>query len=157
MLTDTVSSSLPNEKAEPKKPQSPGIPFSLLDLNGKTHALDRMDTKRVRAFVFVSTECPISNGYIQTLNDLHSRHKDKLDFYGVVAEPTVTRTQAARHFAEYKANFPTLFDASGLLASVLRPTHVPQAFLLDPDGKIVYSGAIDNAWLAIGRRRPMVE
>jgi len=153
------------ETPEPKKVQSPAIAFSLMDLNGKVHCLEQNDSRRVRAFVFVSTECPISTGSIKTLNELHAKFsKDKnatsekaAEFFGVVSDSTVTRAHAAKHFAEFKAEFPILFDASGLLAQALTPSHVPEAFVLDPDGKLVYRGAIDNSWEALGRRRPKAE
>jgi hypothetical protein len=147
-----------DQKSEPTK--APAITFSLMDLNGTIHSLEQNDNRRVRAFVFVSTECPISNGYIKTLNELHAmiaKSGKVAEFFGVVSDPTVTRTQAAKHFADFKAEFPILFDASGLLAQVLKPSHVPEAFVLDRDGKLVYRGAIDNSWEAIGRRRPKAE
>jgi hypothetical protein len=40
---------------------------------------------------------------------------------------------------------------------VLKPSHVPEAFVLDRDGKHVYRGAIDNAWEVICGRRPQAE
>lgn len=144
-----------DEKA--KAIEKPAITFSLLDLSGKTHTLDQNDARWVRAFVFLSTECPVSNGYVPTLNELRTKFADRVEFFGVVSDPSVTRTQAAKHFAEYKATFPLLFDASGLLATALKPSHVPQAFVLNRDGRLVYRGAIDNAWEAIGRRRPKAE
>ena len=151
-----------DQKSEPTKAQAPApaITFSLMDLNGTIHSLEQNDSRRVRGFVFVSTECPVSNGYIKTLNELHSKiakSEKEAEFFGVVSDPTVTRTQAAKHFADFKAEFPILFDASGLLAQVLMPSHVPEAFVLDRDGKLVYRGAIDNSWEAIGRRRPKAE
>jgi peroxiredoxin len=143
---------------DPARPaEKPVIAFSLLDLTGSTHALDQNDGRRVRAFVFLSTECPIANGSVKTLNDLHAARPKGVDLFGVIVDPSVSRTQAAKHFAEYKAAFPVLFDASGLLAAALKPTHVPQAFVLDRDGRLVYRGAIDNAWEALGRRRPKAE
>jgi peroxiredoxin len=142
---------------KPKTVEKPAITFSILDLNGKTHALDQNDARRVRAFVFLSTDCPVANGYLKTLNQLSAKLPNRLEFYGVVSDPSVTRTQAAKHFTEYQATFPVLFDASGLLATALKPSHVPQAFVLDRDGRLVYQGAIDNAWEAIGRRRPKAE
>jgi peroxiredoxin len=147
-----------DDKPQQKKPVLPAISFSLLDLDGTTHSLDQNDTKRVRAFVFLSTECPVSNGYTKTLNELHTKLSRKgVDLFGVVADSSVTRTQATKHFAEFKTTFPILFDASGLLLQALKPSHVPEAFVLDRDGRLVYRGAIDNAWEAIGRRRPKAE
>jgi peroxiredoxin len=155
-LTSTEGSDL---KAESKKATVSAISFSLIDLKGTPHDLGQNDGKQVRAIVFLSTECPISNGYIRSLNDLHAKYAEThtVDFFGVVADPTVTRDHAVKHFGEYKARFPILVDASGLLAEALKPSHVPEAFVLDRDGKLVYRGAIDNSWEAIGRRRPMAE
>ena len=149
-----------NGQPTTKTATRPAITFSLIDLNGTIHSLEQNDNRRVRAFVFVSTECPVSNGYIKTLNELHAKLGKSgkgAEFFGVVSDPTVTRTQAVKHFAEFKAEFPVLFDASGLLAQALKPSHVPEAFVLDRDGKLVYRGAIDNSWEAIGRRRPKAE
>lgn len=50
-----------------------GLTFSLLDLCGTAHELGQNDLARVRAFVFLSTECPIANSYTRTLNELHER------------------------------------------------------------------------------------
>lgn len=140
------------------KPSEPAITFSLLDLKGATHPLDQNDGQRVRAYVFLSTHCPVSNGYIQTLNALHARFSEKpVDLYGVVSDASVTRADAVEHFREFKAEFPILFDSSGLLQQALKPTHVPEAMVLDRNGQLVYRGAIDNAWEALGRRRPKAE
>jgi peroxiredoxin len=147
------------EKNE-KQNERPAITFSLTDLKGTTHGLDQNDDKRVRVFVFLSTECPISNGYLKTLNEVRAKIAltgKAVGFFGVVSDPTVTRSAVAKHFEEFKAEFPVLFDASGLLAGVLKPSHVPESFVLDRDGKLVYRGAVDNAWEAIGRRRPQAE
>ncbi len=140
--------------AEPKKIATP---FSLLDLAGNSHTLGQNDKKRVRVFVFLTTECPISNSYTKTLNEIAAKFPDKVDFYGVIADPSITRVQATKHYAEFKATFPVLFDASGFLASALKPTHVPHAFVLDVNSKSVYNGAIDNSWDALLKRRPKTD
>jgi len=138
--------------------QVPSIAFSLLDLQGVTQALATNDEQRVRVFIFLSTECPISNGFLKTLNALQERFAERtVDFYGVLADSSVTRQQAVNHFSEFKVVFPILFDASGLLLRSLKPTHVPEAFVLDGRGQLIYRGAIDNSWEALGRRRPRAE
>ena len=144
------------------KPVVPAVTFSLLDLNGTSHELRQNDAGRVRAFVFLSTECPVSNGYLPTLNELHSslcgRGDSSVELLGVVSDPSIGRAAAAKHFlGEFNTKIPVLFDASGLLAEVLQPTHVPEVFVLDQEGRLVYRGAIDNAWEALGRRRPQAE
>ena len=160
MISASINFGHAYEKTGPGKPEFPAITFSLLDLNGATHSLEQNDARHVRVFVFLSVECPISNSYTKTLNDLQSQFIKSgkvADFFGVVSDPAVTRSQAKKHFDEYKVGFPVLFDASGLLIQALNPSHVPEAFVLDRDGKLVYRGAIDNSWEAIGRRRPKAE
>ncbi|MEZ6088465.1 MAG: redoxin domain-containing protein [Pirellulaceae bacterium] len=132
------------------------IGFDLQDLTGKTHALSQNDHQRTRVFVFLSTTCPISNSYVQELNRLTTALPTKVELYGV-AEPTASRQEAVKHFKDYDAHFPVLFDGSRLLSEVLKPTHVPEAFVLDAQGTVVYRGAIDNAYESIGRRRAKVE
>jgi hypothetical protein len=133
------------------------IAFDLQDLQGKIHSLSQNDQGMVRVFVFLSTACPIASSYIPELNRLTNSAPRGAQIYGVISDSTQNRAEASRHFQAYKASFPVLFDPSGLLADVLRPTHVPEAFVLNADGGIAYRGAIDNAYQSIGRRRANVE
>jgi hypothetical protein len=105
--------------------------------------------------VFLSTECPVSNSYLQTLTDLRrSIDTEKVQWFGVVTDATVKRAEAAEHFEEFKLAIPVLFDPAGYLAAELKPTHVPEAFVLNASGSLVYRGAIDDTWGSVGRRRP---
>ncbi len=149
--------SVANAIAEEGTLASVSIRIDMMDLDGNIHPLSRNDFRRARVFVFLSTTCPISNSYTPELNRIAVENADKIDFYGIVSEPHVKRDEAANHFAEYRIPFPVLFDASGMLANVFRPTHVPEAFLIDGQDKVQYRGAIDNAYEAIGRRRATVD
>lgn len=133
------------------------LSFDLQSLEGTPHLLSQNDKAVTRAFVFLSTTCPISNSYVQELNRLHKMVPEGAELYGVVSQSEVTRQSATEHFQEFDAKFPVLFDASQMLSHVLEPTHVPEAFVLNSSGDIVYSGAIDNAYESIGRRRPNAE
>lgn len=147
----------PSPSSEPPGRGTPAIDFALVDLEGQTRDLRQNDRRSVRAFVFVSTECPIANSYVPTLNRLFEATgagEGKVEFFGVLSDRSVTRSEAKKHFDEYQAKFPVLFDASGQLREALAPTHVPEAFVVDADGKLVYRGAIDDVWGEIGRRKP---
>jgi hypothetical protein len=133
------------------------INFDLLDLRGTLHPLSQNDKGMVRAFVFLSTTCPISNSYIQELNRQCEALPSRIQLFGVISNPAISRVEAIKHFRDFDAKFPILFDGSELLAEVLQPTHVPEAFLVDSSGKVIYRGAIDNAYESIGRRRANVE
>ncbi len=133
------------------------FPFDLQGLNGQQYNLSQNDKLVSRAFVFLSTSCPVSNSYIPELNRLTKTLPTGVELYGVLSDPSTTREMATKHFAEYKTAFPILFDASRLMSMTLKPTHVPEAFVLNPAGELVYRGAIDNAYASIGRRRVNVE
>jgi len=133
------------------------LQFDGFDLRGQKYSLSYDDSRKARVFVFLSTSCPIANSYTQELNRLALIAPESVDFYGVVSESQVTREAAAKHFAEYEVKFPVLFDQSGLIAEMLLPSHVPEAFVIDPNANVVYHGAIDDAYASIGRRRVKVE
>lgn len=133
------------------------FPFDLQSLDGKTRLLSQNDKGHIRAFVFLSTTCPISNSYLQEMNRLHATLSEQVELYGVVSDPSTSRQKALSHFQQFDTTFPLLFDSSQLLSDLLRPTHVPEAFVLAPSGDLIYRGAIDNAYESIGRRRANVE
>ncbi len=138
-------------------PRAVEISFDLADVAGKWRVLRRNDARRPRVFVFLSTTCPISAAYSRELSRLYASRPEGVEWYGVVAEPDVSRAEAADRFTELEIPFPILFDTAGLLAGVLTPERVPEAFVLDGQDRLAYRGAIDNAYEAIGRRRANVE
>lgn len=125
-----------------------------VDLASKLQRLgERADCKAV-VVAFLSTQCPISNGYLPQLNDLSTKYgRQGVEFYGVISDPSVTRADAIAHRDTFKIRFPVLFDGSGELRLTLAPTHTPHVFVLDAAGKGVYSGAIDDRYVQLGRKK----
>ena len=125
-----------------------------IDLDGRLHRFTEDADCRGVVVVFLSTKCPISNTAIPTLQKLESRFADSgINLYGVISNPGTNRAEAIAHRDEYHISFPVIFDASNALRKLLKPTHTPQAMVISPLGKIVYSGRIDNRFSEIGRRR----
>jgi hypothetical protein len=133
------------------------LQVDLIDLTGTIHSPGQNERGVPRAYVFLSTTCPIANSYTPELNRLADEFKGRVEIFGVLSEPDVSRQAAQKHFAEFESRIPVLFDSSNLMLKELKPSHVPQVFLLNPEGQIVYKGAIDNAYESIGRRRASVE
>lgn len=158
LIAWTYATPMHAETTASPKWEASAISFPLIDLDGQTHDLRQNDRQQTRAFVFLSTECPIAASYIPTLSRLHQSLATKnVQLFGVVADATLKRTIAAKQFAKYKVSFPVLFDSSFFLADALKPTHISEAFVLDAGGKLVYRGAIDDTWPALGRRKPKAE
>lgn len=148
--------------AEPRNSEGPleqPLATTLLDLQGVAHSLRPQAERHGLALVFLSTECPIANGYLPELNRLFAEQQmlnPRIGFFGVISDRTVSRAAAVKHSQEYKIAFPILFDNSGELAEALQPSHTPEAFVLDRAGKIAYRGRIDDAYAALGKRRAQV-
>jgi thiol-disulfide isomerase/thioredoxin len=127
--------------------------LKMLDVLGGRHVLAASDV-RGTAFVFLSTECPISRQYIPELNRLAKiAAEHKLAFYGVVSDSTATRADAAKLADEFHIAFPVLFDGSRELAALFGPDHVPEAFVVDAQNKLQYRGRIDDLYADIDKRR----
>jgi hypothetical protein len=128
--------------------------LALLDVHGQRQSLCPSDRPLAAAIVFLSTECPISRQYIPELNRLANQaDPQKITFYGVLADSTVTRKEARRFADEFRIVFPVLFDASQELADLLKPRFVPEVYLINAEGAVVYRGRIDDLYADIGKRR----
>lgn len=105
------------------------------------------------ALVFLSTECPISNGYSPTLNALTREFPETaLNLVGVCVDPDLSDADVAKHAREYELTFPVGRDRRGTLAARLEATVTPEAVVLDDQGKVRYRGRIDDQYAARQKR-----
>lgn len=151
----TSPSTAPAPAAIEKPAATTFTQLKLLDTTGAVHRIGQTPYCQAVAIVFLSTDCPIANGFIPELNRLFAAQADrKIEFYGVHSDRSTTRAAAAKHHAEYRIAFPVLFDASGELADLLKPSHTPEAFVVNTDGKVLYRGRINNRYAGLGKSRP---
>lgn len=128
--------------------------LTAVDLSGKVHRLAAEPERKSTALVFMTSECPISRQYIPSLNRLSEQlGQNGIKLYGVIYDPSLTRNAAEQFASEFKTSFPILFDASGELASHFQPSHVPESFVLNSDGIVVYRGRIDDLYASVDKRR----
>lgn len=129
--------------------------YRILDLGGQIQVIGENADTRAIALVFLSTECPISRKYVPELNRiaLQSIGTGKVEFYGVLSDPSVSRRDAMEFAREFGVQFPILFDTTGELADLCGPTHVPECFVFGADHALVYRGRIDDVYREIGRRQ----
>ncbi len=124
------------------------------DLAGQTRRLGEAPTTKAVVFIFLGPECPISQRYVPKLNRLAAaQDTNAVEFFGVIAGQSMTRTQALAFAKDYAIQFPILFDDGLALARWLRPTHMPEAFVLKRDGDVVYHGRIDDWYQSPGKPR----
>jgi hypothetical protein len=94
-------------------------------------------------------ECPFVQyhyGKANTMIDLAAKHKDKNVVWLAVNSTSHTTPEANREFAaKHKLAYPILDDRSGQVGRAYGAKTTPHLFVIDPGGRIVYDGAIDNA------------
>ena len=136
---------------------APPLEFSLLDTSGVPHVARARPERSALVVVFLATECPIANGYIPELNRQFAATagvRRPCRFFRRDFRPgdDAGRGGEARSRVQV-SSFRVLFDASGQLAEALKPTHTPEAFVIDRDGQLAYRGRIDDLYADLGKKR----
>jgi peroxiredoxin len=128
--------------------------FSLTDTNGKLHSTTEWAGKRAIVFLFVSTDCPLSNRYVPEMNRIQSTYAARgIGFYAVQGDATTPLTQVKQHVKDFGYAFPYLLDPSESLADFTGATATPEAAVLSPTGQLLYLGRIDNRLADYGQER----
>src|SRR2546426_4819763 len=66
---------------------------------------------KASVFVFLAPDCPLSQNYTLTLNNLHAQFRDDdAGFYGVVAGDSFEKSEIDGFVKTYKVSFPVLHD-----------------------------------------------
>jgi hypothetical protein len=108
-------------------------------------------------FVFLAPDCPLSQSYTLTLNNLFGRFSARsIGFYGVFSGDASGKPEIEEFVRHYAIKFPTLVDLDFRIADFLGAMKTPEAFALDPRGKVIYKGAIDNWAPALGQHREVI-
>jgi thiol-disulfide isomerase/thioredoxin len=120
---------------------------------------------RARAIFFIATDCPISNWYAPTIQQVcreyAARGVDCTLLYEDVdlgPSPTPLDDRVRTHLEEYRygATFPAAVDRARTVATRAKATVTPSVVLVDRGGEVRYRGRIDNAYADLGRPRQTV-
>jgi len=111
---------------------------------------------RARVFIFVRTDCPITNRYAPELQRLSEEFADDaVEFWLVYPDPAETTEKIQKHRLDYGFASQALRDPAHELVKRAHVTTAPEAAVFDSKGMLVYHGRIDDLWVAPGRARPM--
>jgi len=128
-----------------------------MDSDGNMHVIDKNTGGGMQLFIFISPECPFCVNYTKTLNDLASKFEsENISYAAVVSGDEFTDNDVNEFRTEYGFKFPVLMDHDNKLAKMLGATVTPEVFLMDREGGLIYSGAIDNWAVDTGRKRRVV-
>jgi AhpC/TSA family len=108
--------------------------------------------------VFVSSDCPISNGYAPDVQEACAAYASKGVSCTLVYEDTQIDVAGVRaHQREYRyRGIPAVIDADRAVARRAKATVTPQAVVIDAKGLVRYRGRIDNKYATLGTTRRVV-
>jgi thiol-disulfide isomerase/thioredoxin len=110
--------------------------------------------KRLKAYVFLSDECPMCQGYAPVLNQLNADFGEKgVEIIGVFPNYYATDSSILAFKKEYNIQFKTIKDTTFTLTNRFKASITPQVFLENGEGEILYAGQIDDAYFRAGKRR----
>jgi len=112
-----------------------GQPFSL-QLLGMGH--------RATVVLFIATRCPVSNAYNDRIAALSKTYMLRgVAFIGINANTTEPIAEVRAHAREH---FPFLIlkDADDTAADNYNARVTPEAYVINPNGILVYHGRVDN-------------
>ena len=126
----------------------------LLDLDGRAANPFKCKAKLI-AFIFVRTDCPISNSYAPEIRRLDERFaKDGAAFWLVYPSEDELPAAIRRHLSEFSFPCGALRDPRHVFAQRSKVQVTPEAAIFRPDGTLVYSGRIDDRYADFGKAKP---
>jgi hypothetical protein len=108
----------------------------------------------LKVVFFLDPECPVSNAYMREIKSIHSDYSKKgVAFEAVFPVPTVTREDIRQFLLKYQSTIPGYQDVGLQKVKRYQATTMPEAVLVNANGEILYRGAIDNWYYALGKTR----
>jgi peroxiredoxin len=119
--------------------------FSVQDSNGKTVNLSDYKGKIV-VLEWINLDCPIDRRVVESklISTVHEKFKDKVVWLAVDSTASHTKADYDKVIAAWKLTYPVLADAKGTLGKLYDAKTTPHMYIINTDGKLVYSGAIDD-------------
>jgi thiol-disulfide isomerase/thioredoxin len=128
--------------------------LNVTDIDGKPLSPLR-PSGPAEALFFITHDCPISNFYAPEIQRICSEYGSKGISCALVYVDAQMDTAAVRkHMGEYgyKA-IPAVLDKNHKVVDAAGAKVTPEAILVSHDGKILYSGRIDNFYAGLGKPR----
>ncbi len=126
---------------------------TLVDLDGKALNPFQHANGKLLVFLFVRTDCPISNRYAPTIQELEKQYRKNAEFYLVYPVKSETSEQIRSHMMEFGYKLRVLRDPDGELVRAAQTKVTPEAAVFTANGSLLYHGRIDDWYAEFGRSR----
>ena len=123
------------------------------DLEGKPADPFHAAQGKVVVLIFVRTDCPVSNRYAPTIQQLSAHDPDKAVFFLVYPSKKETSEAIRKHDRDFGYTLAALHDPQHILVKQSQAQITPEAAVFDVNRRLVYHGRIDNLYEDFGHAR----
>ena len=100
----------------------------------------------VTVVMFISTKCPVSNGYNERMEALYKDYAPKgVKFVFINANHNEPPSEVEEHARIHSFSFPVYKDLNNEVSDRFGATATPEAFVIDHTGTVRYHGYIDDS------------
>jgi len=120
--------------------------FTLKGYDGKEYGLPKvLKENKFTVLMFISTQCPVSNGYNERMKQLYEEFSKKgVAIIGINANKAEDVQAIADHAKKHGFKFPVLKDEQNKVADLYGAQVTPETYVMNTSGKLVYHGRIDD-------------
>lgn len=123
------------------------IAISLPSSDGGSVHLRPSAEHRLQVICFLGCECPLAKLYAARLNQLADRYADEgVRFVGVNSNSQDSLDEVVTFAKSHALRFVIAKDHDGIALNAFAATRTPEVFLIDPVGRVVYQGRIDDQY-----------
>jgi thiol-disulfide isomerase/thioredoxin len=123
------------------------------DLEGKPADPFRAAQGKVVVLIFLRTDCPVSNRYAPTIQQLSAHDAEKAAFFLVYPSRKETSETIRKHDRDFGYTLAALHDPQHILVKQSQAQITPEAAVFDAKQRLVYHGRIDNLYEDFGHAR----
>ena len=126
---------------------------SVLDLDGRPADPFRMAGSKIVVLLFIRTDCPVSNRYAPTIQELSARYASHAAFFLIYPVKSESSEQIRKHLVDYGYHLPAFRDPELTLARFSQVTITPEVAVFSSTRKLLYHGRIDDWYVEFTRAR----
>lgn len=123
--------------------------FTAVDAEGNHYSLEELtEDDKVVVLEFFNPDCPFVKKHYEkasTMKEMAKKYGEHDVVWLAISSNPNDAEWVAKHAEKWEIEHPILVDNEGELSALYQAQTTPHMYIIDPEGTLVYMGAIDNS------------